>query len=153
VSVSAGLSSQLTFTLAYAAPEVVAAFQADQHTLAVHPAADVWALGLIAFEMLTGERIFAPFAEQQDILNAIAGHTAMPWEGPHRPELLRKLRVFRRHVLECLQRDPAQRPPIDAIVRGWEHLFQASTTAATQASLGVRPQGTGGTGWSLQSGA
>jgi serine/threonine protein kinase len=143
--VHAGQSSQLTFTLAYAAPEVVVAFEAGQRTLAMHPAADVWALGLIAFEMLTGERIFAPFAEQQDILNAVAGRTAMPWEGPRRPELLRKLRVFRKHVLACLQRVPAQRPPIDAVVRGWDHLFQASTTTATQASLGARPQGAGRT--------
>jgi serine/threonine protein kinase len=139
--VSSGQSSHLTFTLPYAAPEVVAAFEAGQHTVAMHPAADVWALGLIAFEMLTGERIFAPFTEQQDILNAIAGRTAMPWEGVRRPEFLRKLRIFRRHVLECLQRDPAQRPPIDVVVRGWEHLFQASTTTAMQMSFEAQPQG------------
>jgi serine/threonine protein kinase len=133
-----GEATQLIFTLSYAAPEVIAAFEAGARSHIVSPAADVWALGLIAFEMLTGERTFPPFTETDDILNAISGRTSLPWEGPRRPELLRKLRVFRKHVLECLLRDPAKRPPIDAVIRGWDHLFQATSTTVTQANLRAR---------------
>jgi serine/threonine protein kinase len=116
------------FTLAYAAPELIAAFEAGQESHIMEPAVDVWALGVIAFEMLTGESVFEPFAGQDAALSAIAGRTPMPWEGARRSELLAKLFAFQPHVLECLQRDPVKRPTIDKFVAAWEHLFQSSST-------------------------
>ena len=115
----------------------------------MRPAADVWAIGLIAFEMLTGERVFPPMTDAHDILNAVAGRApaALPWEGARAPELLRRLRVFRPHVLECLQRDPARRPAVSALVRGWNHLFKAATTAVppplSVGGVGAPPQRAG----------
>jgi serine/threonine protein kinase len=128
---AAGELAQLSFTLAYAAPEVIAAYDAGQPTHLVHPAVDVWALGVIAFEMLTGETIFEPFTPNVEIMAHIAGRKPMPWEGPRRSELLRKLHVFQNNVLECLDREPARRPTMDVVVRGWEHLFRNSTTTST----------------------
>jgi serine/threonine protein kinase len=126
----AGVEAPLSFTISYAAPEVVAAYEAGARTHIVHPAADIWALGLIAFEMLTGEPAFPPLASMADIMGRISGREAMLWEGPRRPELLHKLRVFKANVLDCLQRDPTLRPPMTAVVRGWEHVFQTVTTTS-----------------------
>lgn len=45
----------LDYTLEYAAPEVVAASYADT-TVAMQPSLDSWALGVIAYELLTGDK-------------------------------------------------------------------------------------------------
>jgi serine/threonine protein kinase len=127
----AGTEAALSFTLAYAAPEVVAAYEAQHATHVVSPASDVWSLGAIAFEMLTGEALFGPFTPPAEVLACIAGREPMPWEGPRRATLLARLHVFRANVLECLHRDPALRPPMASVVRGWEHLFHSATTATT----------------------
>lgn len=39
----------------------------------VSPAADMWAVGVIAYELLTNERIFAPDTSAREILSAILG--------------------------------------------------------------------------------
>jgi serine/threonine protein kinase len=114
------------FTLAYASPEVVAVFEAGQATHAVAPAADVWALGVIAFEMLTGESVFDPFSGKDAVLSAIAGRSQLPWEGPRRLELLARLYAFEPCVMACLQRDPTERPSVGAVVEAWVHLMQTS---------------------------
>jgi serine/threonine protein kinase len=130
------VESPLSFTVSYAALEVVAACEAGADTHIADPATDVWALGLIAFEMLTGEPAFPPMASTSDVMARISGRKAMPWEGSRRPELLHRLRVFEANVLACLQRDPALRPPMTAVVRGWEHVFQTvSTTSPTHAAV------------------
>jgi serine/threonine protein kinase len=124
---AAGQRTDLSLTLAYSAPEVMASYESKQRTHIATAAADVWALGVIAFEMLTGEPIFPPLATHSEISSAAIGRSEMPWEGPRRGELLRKLRVFEASVLECLERDPGKRPPIESVVRGWDSLLHATT--------------------------
>jgi serine/threonine protein kinase len=106
---------------------VVTAFEAEQATAAALPASDVWSFGIIAFEMLTAEPTFEPFASLADVRDRITGRAAMPWEGESAAELLPQLRVFRETILACLRRDPASRPPIGAVVRAFERLFQATS--------------------------
>jgi hypothetical protein len=84
---------------------------------------------VVAFELLTGERAFGPLTPVEEITARIAGREPMPWEGPRRDELLRKLRAFNANVLECLHRDPARRPKMGTVVRGWEHVLRGATTA------------------------
>ena len=53
-----GAVSPVSFTLAYAAPEVVRAREAGAACLEVTAALDAWSLGVIAFELLTGAPAF-----------------------------------------------------------------------------------------------
>jgi hypothetical protein len=46
------------YTLEYAAPEVVAAWEAGAAAAAANRAADVWAYGVLAYELLTTRRAF-----------------------------------------------------------------------------------------------
>jgi serine/threonine protein kinase len=116
------------FTLAYASPEVIATFEAGHATHTMRPAADVWALGVIAFEMLTGESVFNPYSGKDAVLNAIAGRGQLPWEGPRRSELLAGLHAFEPCVMACLQRDPAARPSVGTVLEAWVQLVQSSGT-------------------------
>lgn len=50
-----GTEVTLDYTLEYAAPEVVAASDAGE-TIAAQPSVDAWALGVIAYELLTGSK-------------------------------------------------------------------------------------------------
>ena len=54
----AGQAAPLSFTLAYAAPEVVRAFLTKRHYIESTPALDTWSLGVMAFELLTGAPAF-----------------------------------------------------------------------------------------------
>jgi serine/threonine protein kinase/tetratricopeptide (TPR) repeat protein len=83
-------------TLSYMAPEVLRGERADARS-------DVWALGVVLHEMLTGERPFAgqtPFELSSVILNGAP--RALPARAP-----ASLLAVVRR----CLQKDPAARYP------------------------------------------
>jgi serine/threonine protein kinase len=131
----AGEDAPLEFTPPYAAPEVIAAFEAGATSLVADAAADVWALGLTAFEVFTGERVFPPGIPLPEIYDAISGRRPLPWEaqGGDKLALVGRLRGFRRHVLACLERDPAHRPTAAAVLMAWRHVFDAHTSA-TQAA-------------------
>jgi serine/threonine protein kinase len=53
-----GAPAPISFTLAYAAPEVVHAFEMGLKTIESTPALDAWSLGVMAFELLTGSPAF-----------------------------------------------------------------------------------------------
>ena len=105
------------------------AAEAGQDRATVCAAPDLWALGCIAWELLTGERVFAPGAEPSHIVDTLTGKQALPWEreAEHHDGQLPKLRVLRRSVLACLQRDPAARPTSRELLGAWNGLFESMT--------------------------
>lgn len=134
----------LAFSLTYTSPETVTALEAGQATVHVQASVDIWALGVIAFELLSGERAFPqpvfPSEEtKQAIQDAIAGRSPLPWEGESvdATERLAKLRGMRRSVLACLNRDPEQRPDAAHLLHTWDHAFDLmrSQTATDSGTL------------------
>ena len=62
----------------YSAPEIITQPQQQQpQMVTVREAEDVWAVGLIGFELLTGERVFAEGASEQEIRAALCWRVAM----------------------------------------------------------------------------
>jgi serine/threonine protein kinase len=86
-------------TPAYMAPE-----QFDPAFGAVSPATDVWALGVILFELLTGQKPFVGDTREQ--LRARVCHGRTSWPASQRRFRDRRLEAV---VRRCLEKDPAQR--------------------------------------------
>jgi eukaryotic-like serine/threonine-protein kinase len=80
----------------YMAPELIA-------NEAVDARADIWALGALLFEMLTGERAFR-YRSKEDLLRPLLESAPDPTE--HRPEIPLALA---RVVTRCMARQPAAR--------------------------------------------
>lgn len=93
-----------TVTLAYLAPELMSGAR-------VSPASDVFAFGLILYEMITGQRAFqaASFVDLIKLLQS-PDHTGLAdnLQPPHK-ELVRS----------CLAQDPSERPSAQALLMQW----------------------------------
>ena len=91
----------------YMSPEQ---FRVEQLT----PASDVWALGVILYEALTGHR---PFEDKvvAELARTVLGQDPPP-EPPGSPRLARL-------VCRCLERDPAARPPADEVASELERML------------------------------
>ena len=109
--------------LCYCAPEVVANPALplrSQSLVPVTTAADIWSIGLVAYEVLTQERAFKQGATSEDILSSIG--SGMPWESGVAGAEQRNTRLGRRRkiVLACLDRDASKRPCIDVLLSHWK---------------------------------
>ena len=87
-------------TAAYMAPEQAAGSEVDQR-------ADIWALGVVLYEMVTGTRAF-PGNSTQEVLSAVM-RAEIDWSGLPSPLPVEMLDILHR----SLQCDPAKRP-VDA---------------------------------------
>ena len=74
----AGAEAPLHFTLAYAAPEAASAFVSGWKCMACTPALDAWALGVMAFELLTGEMAFNLVTDGQATVSSPDGPGRAP---------------------------------------------------------------------------
>ncbi|HEX6463204.1 MAG TPA: protein kinase, partial [Vicinamibacterales bacterium] len=83
-------------TAAYMSPEQAKGRPADKRS-------DIWAFGLIVFEMLAGRQAFARETMTETVAAVL--HEDVPWNAlPHDvPESLRRL------LVRCLQKDPSRR--------------------------------------------
>eukprot|EP00892_Ulva_mutabilis_P008918 jgi/Ulvmu1/6399/UM003_0027.1 len=121
------------------APRVAHAVESGDRTVPVAAVVDMRAVGVIAWELLTGSRAFpAPRtsavvrsagqprpAADAAVLATLGGRAPLPWErGAARAAgRLRMLRGLQRTVLRCLDRDPARRPSAVALLQSWDHVF------------------------------
>jgi serine/threonine protein kinase len=124
----AGSEAELLFSLPYAPPEVATAAANKATSIKVDGAVDIWALGIIAFELLTRQRVFVPFETPAEAIMAqLQGREPLPWEGPDKDKLLPRLRALKRSILSCLAMDPAERPTSVALLGKWNSLFESET--------------------------
>ena len=86
-------------TPAYMAPEQAAGDAVDHR-------ADVYAWGVIAYELLAGQHPFAGRATAQRLIAAHLGETPRPLSG-RRPDVPSALAAL---VMRCLEKDPSKRP-------------------------------------------
>lgn len=125
----AGADVPIMCSLAYAPPEVVQRIQDGEHKIKADKSADLWALGVIAFELLTGTRVFSPDSTcEEQAVSMLCGLEPLPWEegAVGSEESLRMLKGLRGMVLRCLDRDPNARPTADGVQRLLTDLFEAS---------------------------
>eukprot|EP00892_Ulva_mutabilis_P004163 jgi/Ulvmu1/2118/UM127_0003.1 len=106
----AGAEVPLHLTLAYAAPESVRAFANGEETMRCTPEMDAWALGVIAFELLTGAPAFRIVTDgQSKVLAQLKGDSQLPWEGSRSSKHLQRLGMLQAPVMRLLERIPAHR--------------------------------------------
>ena len=59
------MEAPLSYSLAYAAPETIAAAERKERVVVADPAVDVWALGVMAYELFTRTRVMNPHNPEQ----------------------------------------------------------------------------------------
>src|SRR5579883_687562 len=132
-----GAGSDLTRTQAVmGTPAYMAPEQAAGGSKFVGPAADVWALGVILYECLTGRRPFEgddPWA----VMRAVMADDPVP---PRRaaPGVPRDLELV---CLKCLEKDPVRRYPAAAALADDLDAFRAGRPVT------ARPVGAAGKAW------
>jgi serine/threonine protein kinase len=119
--------------------------ETGQEMMEVSGAHDIWALGLIAYELLTGTRVFeahhsstATFSDSADeqVRLQLIGEAGLPWEDARTRSSVRKLHQMKRSVMLCLSRNPKERPNSELLLDMWNEIFEgmAGTTADTSRS-------------------
>ena len=103
----------------------MAAYRAEDN-VTVAPAHDIWALGVMAFEALTGRRAVGSL---EQLFQCARGERPYPWDASmlsEAPERWRKSRL--RPLIEpCLAHDAAQRPAAAEIVARVERMWLQSS--------------------------
>lgn len=127
--------ASLSFSPRYAAPEVLKAYEAQQREILVESSMDIWALGVMAYELLTDAPAFDRFCKQEDVIDQLVGRKPLPWEDSATKDAnLRKLRMLKRSLTKCLSRDPTDRPTAAELLESWEKLFDTFGQDATLVS-------------------
>ncbi len=112
-------------TAAYMAPEQARGKVVDKR-------ADVWAFGVVLYEMLTGKRLF----EGEDLTEILASVVK------ETPDLKRAPAEVRRLLKKCLEKDPKKR--LRDIGDVWELLDEPAPASRTQGWAGVAGWGAAG---------
>ena len=124
-SARAGSTAPLSFSLAYAAPEVVRASTArpTPGEVLVVPPVDAWSLGVVAYEVLTGERaLMVTRNSRERIIQALRGERPLPWETEGGAAADPRLGALHGPVLGLLARDPNHRMTADAFAEQCEKI-------------------------------
>jgi len=95
----------VTYTLIYAAPEIIQAERRGRTRIEVSSSADMWAFGIIAFEVLTGRRFYGCHPTVEFIRDCLC--SKQPLDSF---ECIKEMQA-RKFVSKLLQRDPKKRRP------------------------------------------
>ncbi|KAK9804261.1 hypothetical protein WJX72_003787 [[Myrmecia] bisecta] len=113
----AGTSVPFPYSLRYTAPEVLTGAASTSACIKAEPSADMWSLGVMAFQMFSGRALF-PHASYTDaeVTSMLLGYTKLPFESD--PALWESIpdADARALVAALLQRDPTQRLPITSVL-------------------------------------
>ena len=116
---------RLTFSPAYSPPETLCEANKGTTHVVAQPAMDMWAVGVIAYELSLNHTAFTPMVwPRAAVLEAAMGLRPYPWEDKvgvfsSLPELRARGRVVR----ACLSRNPANRPSAEVFLRELNHLY------------------------------
>ena len=101
-----------------------------ERTVIANATVDVWALGVMAFELLTRSRVFPP-GTRQLVEETMLGKHLLPWEDTADPEHgvnMRRLGWMKKGVLSMLERNPEDRAKLPGVLKDWRSLLQWETT-------------------------
>lgn len=136
-----GAVSRLTFSVSYSPPETLMTLRSGARSIKSDPATDIWAIGLVAYELIHRQRAFREFSWTfTDVLDAAAGAKAYPWE--ERPGTFKRdpeLRALGSVVRACLARDAAARPTAEQLVQKFHRLFDGTTMGPGTQTSGAEP--------------
>ena len=130
-TVPIGAVEKPVFTLRYAAPESVLSMQ-QKTTVTAHPSQDVWAIGVLAFEMMSGEPLFPLGSTSEQVQQILLDKLPFPHED--NPNVWRKVGKLKELVQRMLSRDASQRPSAAEVSARVDAL--AEMTGATLMAFG-----------------
>jgi serine/threonine protein kinase len=121
----------LDYTLRYAAPEVIKAAAAGAETTVRRCSSDMWSLGVMAYELYTGERLFGDMSNEQ-----VAATLAMPGEVPL-PGLHNIEPNAARFIEKLLVKDPKKRWTVEKSLEARFFRSLDDTTKMSSSSAAV----------------
>lgn len=150
---AAGTVRKIRRDLKYTPPEDVHAAGCGTEAVPSTAAADIWAIGVLSYELFTRQPAFpgaapcafdpppAPAAAREngaanggcalpehlreDMRGRLLGHEPLPWEpgSPGAEARLACMGRFRDSVLLCLSRGPQQRPSAEGLLKQWRDAY------------------------------
>lgn len=121
-----GCVAAFEYTLRYAPPEVLTAHATDDDILAM-PSMDMWALGLLFWEVLTGEALLGQEYTSEQVMSMLMGVEELPFET--HPEMWQRIEhpAARRIVENLLRRNPTKRWTIQKVLQNGYFLSAPDT--------------------------
>jgi serine/threonine protein kinase len=125
----AGKQCPVSCKLAYAPPEAIDVHNARAE-LTVDPSLDMWAVGVILYECLSGSPAFTFPGIIEEVFECARGEGPYPWERPAEelPEGWRKSKA-RSFFQARLTRDPTARPSAKQLLSSMHRLSSSTYTA------------------------
>ena len=80
----------MSFTLKYAAPETIRAFRRGDRRFVADPSADVWAFGMICFELLTHQEFYSD-SNAHEVVELLDSERLLPTEQALSPQVIGEL--------------------------------------------------------------
>jgi len=118
-----GEEAKICCTLEYACPEVIIADSQKETRMVTQTSMDLFSLGIICFEVITGERFYGDDFSEESIREAVISGTQ--WSRRRRTDLPQA-----QHLIDSLTaRNPGERLPATEVLK--DYLFRTQTAQNT----------------------